>query len=167
MKTYPRAFGPTLHLAAVALLGTGLLLVPGALQMRLDWDLPWVLPGGLRVWVAMLHALSFLLIAGLIGAVWAVHVRAGWARRENMVSGLSLLAAFGLLGLSGLGLYYAAGEALPKWSAVAHLLAGGLLPLLYGAHRLGARAAAARAWPRWARLARDQTARASTARTAP
>ncbi|MDD4885740.1 MAG: hypothetical protein PHO64_02320 [Thiomonas sp.] len=166
MKTYPRSFATVLHVTLLALLGTGLLLTPGALQMRLDWDVPWALSSGSRVWVAALHALSFLLIFGLIGALWAVHIRAGWVRRENVASGALLLAVFGLLGLSGLGLYYAGGEALPGWSAVVHLLAGGLLPLLYAAHRLGARAAAARAWPLQRRGA-QAAACARTARTAP
>lgn len=174
MKTYPRHFASVLYATLFALLTTGLLLTPGALQMRLDWDMPWSLPSGLRTWVAAGHALSFLSILGLVGAVWAVHIRAGWVRRENVRSGLLLLAAFGLLSLSGLGLYYAGGENLAAWSAVAHLLAGGLLPLLFVAHLLGARAAARRAWPRHRKMFQpmDQStvepaARASTARTAP
>lgn len=170
MKTYPRSFSPALHGVLIALLGSGLLLTPGALQMRLEWEMPWALSSGLRVWVAALHALSFLLMAGMIGAVWAVHIRAGWLRRENLTSGLLMLAAFCVLGLSGLGLYYVGGEGLAQWSAVVHLLAGGLLPLLYLAHRLGARAAAARAWPRYRqrqRRAVQSTACARTARTAP
>lgn len=174
MKTYPRHFVSVLYLTLFALLTTGLLLTPGALQMRLDWDMPWSLPSGLRTWTAAGHALSFLSMLSLVGAVWAVHIRAGWVRRENVRSGLLLLAAFGLLGLSGLGLYYAGGENLPAWSAVAHLLAGGLLPLLFVAHLLGARAAARRAWPQHRKMFQptDQStvqpaARASTARTAP
>ncbi|OYV37341.1 MAG: hypothetical protein B7Z83_04960 [Thiomonas sp. 20-64-5] len=166
MKTYPRSFAPVLHATMLVLLGTGLVLAPGALHMRIEWDMPWFLSSGLRVWVAALHALCFLLMFGLIGALWTVHIRAGWVRRENLASGALLLVVFGLLGLSGLGLYYAGGEALPAWSAVAHLLAGGLLPVLYAAHRLGARAAAARAWP-MPRRGVQAAARANTARTAP
>lgn len=166
MRTYPRSFAPTLHAALLALLATGLLLTPGALRMRLEWEVPWFLPSDMRVWVAALHALSFLLVFGFIGALWAVHMRAGWVRRENVASGALLLGMFGLLGLSGLGLYYAGGEALPAWSAVVHLLAGGLLPLLYIGHRLGARAAAARAWP-VRRRGVQAAACARTARTAP
>ena len=158
MKTYPRHFASTLYLVSCALLGTGLLLVPGALHMRLEWDMPWLLPSALRVWVAALHALSFLLMFGLIGAVWAIHIRAGWVRRENTASGLLLLAALGVLALSGLGLYYAGGEALPRWSFLAHALAGGGLPLLFAAHRLGAFAAAARAWPLHTRSRLKETA---------
>ena len=165
MKTYPRGFMSLLHGTLLTLLGSGLLLAPGALQMRLEWDMPWVLSSGLRVWVAALHALSFLLMFALVGALWTVHIRTGWVRRENLTSGALLLLAFALLGLSGLALYYAGGERLPVWSAVLHLLAGGALPALYVVHRLGARAAAARAWPLRCRV--QATACASTARTAP
>ena len=165
MKTYPRSFGPLLHITLLALLTSGMLLAPGALQMRLEWDMPWVLSSGARVWVAALHALSFFLMLGLVGALWTVHVRSGWVRRENLISGALLLLAFGLLGVTGLALYYAGGERLPVWSAVAHLLVGGALPGLYAAHRIGARGAAARAWPMHAR--RGQAACASTTRTAP
>lgn len=165
MKTYPRGFVPLLHAVLLALLSSGLLLAPGALHMRLEWELPWLLPSGARVWVAALHALSFFLMLGLVGALWTVHVRAGWVRRENLISGALLLLAFGLLGATGLALYYAGGERLAAWSAVVHLLVGGALPVLYVAHRAGARAAAARAWP--LRSRRVQTACASTARTAP
>lgn len=179
MKTYPAAFSPVLHGTLTGLLATGLLLAPGALQMRLEWDVPWALGSGARVWVAAAHALCFFLMLGLLGAAWTVHIRAGWVRRENIRSGGALLSAFGLLALSGLGLYYAGGEALPRWSEIAHLLAGLLVPALYAAHRLGARAAAARAWPARARgrgsaavpalagQAVGGAARASTARMAP
>ena len=179
MKTYPAAFSPVLHGTLTGLLATGLLLAPGALQMRLEWDMPWVLGSDARVWAAAAHALCFFLMLGLLGAAWTVHIRAGWVRRENIRSGGALLSAFGLLALSGLGLYYAGGEALPRWSAIAHLLAGALVPALYVAHRLGARAAAARAWPAHVRGRRSaavsaltgqavgRAARASTARMAP
>lgn len=179
MKTYPAAFSTVLHVTLTGLLATGLLLAPGALQMRLEWDVPWTLGSSARVWVAAVHALCFFLMLGLLGAAWTVHIRAGWVRRENIRSGGTLLSAFGLLALSGLGLYYAGGEALPSWSAIAHLLAGLLVPVLYAVHRLGARAAAARAWPARARgrgsaavsalagQAIGGAARASTARMAP
>jgi len=166
VKTYPRGFVPLLHITLLALLGSGMLLAPGALHMRLEWDVPWFLSSGSRVWVAALHALSFLLISVLIGALWTVHVRAGWVRRENLASGALLLLAFALLGATGLALYYAGGERLPVWSAAAHLLVGCVLPVLYVAHRLGAREAAARAWPMHSRRV-QVTACASTARTAP
>ena len=166
MKTYPARFAAVLHIALAGLLASGLLLVPGALRMRLEWDVPWALGDGARVWVAAVHAACFFSMLALLGAVWTVHVRAGWLRRENRRSGAAMLAAFGLLAVSGLGLYYAGGETLPRWSVIVHLLAGGTVPALYAVHRLGARAAAARAWPQRVRN-QAAAARASTARIAP
>jgi len=166
VRTYPPGFATVLHFALAGLLASGLLLVPGALQMRLEWNLPWALGDGARVWVAATHAACFFTLLALLGAVWTVHMRAGWLRRENRLSGAALLAAFGVLAVSGLGLYYAGGETLPRWSVIAHLLAGSAVPALYVAHRLGARAAAARAWPERVRN-QSAAARASTARIAP
>ncbi|WP_298294073.1 hypothetical protein [Thiomonas sp.] len=167
MKTYPRGFGLLLHTVLLALLASGLLLFPGALRTHWEWDLPWALSAGQRVGVAALHAAAFMAVLTVLGALWTVHIRAGWVRRENLRSGVALLGLFGLLAISGLGLYYAGNEHLQSWSALAHLLAAGLLPVAYVAHRLGARAAAARAWPVWCRRGQPPQARAATTRTAP
>lgn len=149
MKTYPGYFRPALHAVMWNVLLSGLALLPGAIHMRWEWSVPWHLSSGTRVWVAAWHAASFMAMLMLTGAVWTVHVRAGWVRRENIVSGVGLLAAFGLLALSGLGLYYAGGETLPVWSLAAHLGAGGLAVLFYVWHRHGARKAEQRSWPNW------------------
>ncbi|MGE0072964.1 MAG: hypothetical protein AB7S55_07875 [Thiomonas sp.] len=167
MRSYPRRFSAVLHTVLLVVLASGLLLLPGALRVHWECSVPWALSAEQRVWVAALHAAGFMAMFGLIGALWTVHIRAGWIRRENLRSGVGLLGLFGLLGLSGLGLYYAGNERLQSWSALVHLLAGGLLPVGYLAHRLGARAAAARAWPRWCLQRQPAAARASTARTAP
>lgn len=138
MNGYPVSFRTLLHLTVLALVVTGLLLTPGALEMRLEWSMPWSLDGGQRVWAAASHALSFFLILLLIGALWTVHMRAGWLRRENILSGAALLGGFALLAISGLGLYYAGDESLGRIALTGHLIAGLGMPVLLAIHIIGA-----------------------------
>lgn len=143
MKGYPAGFILILRTTLTALFVSGLILAPGALEMRLEWAVPWSLEGGARVWGAALHAASYFVMLFLLGALWTVHMRAGWVRRENVLSGGLLLGAFGLLALSGLGLYYLGDASLGSLALAAHLLAGLGLPGLLVAHILGAKRAQA------------------------
>ena len=145
MKHYPKHFRTLLLAVLVLLFFSGLLLLPGALMMRLEWDVPWSLPTRARVWTAASHAASYLATLFLLGALWTNHMRAGWMRWENIKSGTTLLGAFAVLALSGLGLYYAGEEALGRLALSLHVIAGLALPLILGAHILGARQAQARA----------------------
>lgn len=145
---YPAGFTRLLHATLAALLLTGLILVPGALEMRLEWEVPWSLAGSQRVPAAAGHATSFFLTLLLLGALWTVHMRAGWVRRENVLSGGTLLAAFGLLAASGLALYYAGDETLGRIAFIIHLGTGLGLPLMLAAHIVGALRARSRCWLR-------------------
>lgn len=144
MKGYPAGFTRLLLAILAALFLTGLILSPGALEMRLEWDVPWSLEGGQRVWAAAGHATSFFLTLLFLGALWTVHMRAGWVRRENVGSGVVLLAGFVLLAISGLALYYAGDEGLGRIALIVHLCAGLGLPLFLGAHIAGAQRAKSR-----------------------
>jgi hypothetical protein len=141
MNAYPPGFKAVLHAVLSVLFFSGLLLMPGSLEMRLEWGVPWSLDSGSRVWVAAGHAASYFATLLLLGALWTIHMRSGWLRAENTLSGSLMLASFGLLMLSGLGLYYAGDEALGRIALYVHLLAGLTLPLLLGVHILGARQA--------------------------
>lgn len=138
MNAYPPGFKTILHTVLSALFLSGLLLMPGALEMRMEWDVPWSLDRGSRVWTAAGHAASYFATLLLLGALWTIHMRTGWRRAENTLSGNLMLASFGLLVLSGLGLYYAGDEAFGRIALYGHLLAGLALPLLLGAHIIGA-----------------------------
>jgi hypothetical protein len=138
MNGYPAGFARLVHGALLLLFLSGLLLAPGALAMRLEWEVPWALGGGQRVWAAASHATASFLTLFLLGALWTVHMRAGWLRCENVPSGAALLGAFGLLAASGLALYYAGDESLGRMALILHLGAGLALPLMLAAHIVGA-----------------------------
>jgi hypothetical protein len=122
MVGYPRNFLSVLWTVLVALSITGLALLPGALELRWEMDVPLHLPAGSRIVVAALHALCAFLILALIGALYAMHMRMGWRRWENVGSGIASVGALVALALSGLGIYYVAGEQLSRWTSANHML---------------------------------------------
>lgn len=137
MNGYPASFLRIHWIILTVLFISGLALVPNALEARLGLDLGLWSLGSQRPLVAALHASSVFATLLLLGALWSVHMRAGWVRRENVFSAILLLVAFTLLALSGLVLYY--GDELSGQIALGlHLLAGFLLPLLLFAHLMGA-----------------------------
>ncbi|AKJ29634.1 hypothetical protein [Caldimonas brevitalea] len=124
MKGYPRWFTPCLLWALAALLLTGLLLVPTMLEMRLDWDPGWRLGGAARLATASLHAALAFGCTLFLGALWSVHMRAGWGRRRHRTTGLTLaLLALALI-VTALGVYYLADETLASGIALLHTVLG-------------------------------------------
>jgi cytochrome b subunit of formate dehydrogenase len=63
-----------------------------------------------------------------------IHVRHGLRQHKNKRSGISLLSVFGVLILSGWGIYYTADEQLSLWTSVLHVLTGVLVMLLLTIH---------------------------------
>lgn len=141
MNGYPPGFSRLIYIVLTALFLSGLALTPNALDMRLALDPGmWLFDGDTRGRVAAAHAASVFLTLMLIGALWTVHMRAGWVRRENVVAGVLLLVAFGLLAISGLMLYYA-DELAGQIALGLHLMAGLSLPTWLAAHLIGAMSA--------------------------
>lgn len=134
MKGYPRGFLPTLLLAMAAIFLSGLLLAPTTLELRLDWELPWRLPGERRVALAALHAASGFLVLMLTGALWTGHMRSGWRRRKQRGSGLMVVVPMLLLAVTAVAVYYLGDEGWATISALAHLGLGLLLVLPFGWH---------------------------------
>ena len=134
MKGYPRWFSPFLLSVLLAMLVTGLLLAPTTLVMRFDLALPWRLPGAGRILTAALHAGAGFIAAMLMGALWSVHMRAGWRRRRQRVSGALCGALLLVLALSAVGVYYLGEEISGTVAATTHLAAGVLLVLPFGWH---------------------------------
>lgn len=124
---------------------TGVFLVPNALDMRLGWTVPWSLSSSVRAWFVSTHAVSYYITLLLVGALWTVHMRAGWLRRENIMSGMALISALAVLALSGLLLYYAGEDNLVNAAVLTHIGGGLLLPVILIVHILGARRAQSRA----------------------
>lgn len=130
IKGYPGHFYSILMLTIAALFITGCLLVPTTLNLKLEWDVPWRLSSEQHIGMAAAHATLSLLMAAIIGALWSIHMRAGWRRRKNHHSGLSLLIIMVLLGVSAMGIYYFGDEQSSMLSSVTHMLMGIAIPVL-------------------------------------
>lgn len=124
MKGYPRVFLPGFWLLCLGLLSSGLLLAPTTLDLRLGWDMAWRLPASNRIAVAAVHAGLSLVACMVVGALWGVHMRAGWRKRRQRRSGTLLASLLLLLMASALGVYYLGDATLADPVAVAHLLLG-------------------------------------------
>ena len=127
MAGYPRGFYGFMIAVFMALVASGLMLLPSMLQMRLDWESPLHVGGDLRLASAALHCVAAFLAMGLLGALSTVHMRAGWHRRRNRVSGVSLLVLLLVLMLTAVGVYYFGDENLSRWSSLIHTVVGLLL----------------------------------------
>jgi len=134
MKGYPSWFVPALVGALLLMFATGLLLGPTTLMLRADLAMPWRLPGGARVPVAALHAAGGFALMLLMGALWSVHMRAGWRRRRQRGSGLVLGLLLLVLAVSAVAVYYLGDETLGVAAALTHLAAGLALAFPFGWH---------------------------------
>jgi len=72
----------------------------------------------------------------LLGALVPLHVRFGWRRRTNLVTGSLMTACNALLILTAFGLYYFGSETLRLWASRLHIGVGIGLPFLFLLHVL-------------------------------
>lgn len=121
MKGYPKHFLWALLPALLFLLLTGLLLAPETLFLKGELDVPWRISGTARIVTAALHAAGAFMVAALMGSLWSVHMRAGWRKKKQRVSGALLAANMVLLALTAVGIYYLGDEGLGPLAALAHL----------------------------------------------
>ncbi len=134
MKGYPSWFLRLLVATLAGVLVSGLLLVPTLLLMRADVTLAWRLPAAGRVGVAALHAGTGVLVLMLTGALWSLHMRAGWHKRRRRASGAFSAGALAALAASALALYYLGDEGLAAAAAYVHLGLGIAFTLVFGWH---------------------------------
>jgi hypothetical protein len=134
MPAYPRGFLTTFWLVLALLFATGFVLTPGALELRLEWELPLRLPGGSRILVAAAHAFAAFASLLVIGALIPLHMRSGLRRQRSVVTGIGLLVLFGLLAISGLAIYYVSSETWSVWSSISHLGVGITLAVPLAVH---------------------------------
>lgn len=139
LSGYPPWFYAAILAVLAVLLGSGLLLLPHMLELRLDMDSPLQVPGSLRLAGAALHSFSAFLAIGFIGALATVHMRAGWQRKLNRFSGLALLCLFGFLLLSAVGIYYFGDEELSRLSSLSHSLTSLAVAALFTWHSVAGR----------------------------
>ena len=140
MKGYPRWTMPAILGVAGGILASGLVLVPGTLVTRAEIDLPWMLPSDGRILAAALHATTGFALMLFVGALWSIHMRAGWRKGRRRGSGLTLALSMLGLALSAVGLYYFGDEALAAGAAYVHLGLGLVMTLVFlwhwGTYRL-------------------------------
>lgn len=89
---------------------------------------------GAKAWAMKVHGAGAMAILVLVGMLLTGHVRIAWRARRNRSSGSLFLAAFGILAVTGYGLYYAGGEQLRAWTSWIHLAVGLALPFLLILH---------------------------------
>src|SRR5215831_5206299 len=87
-----------------------------------------------KTWAMKTHGAAAMAILVLVGMLLTSHVRIAWRVRRNRGNGSLFLGAFGILTVTGYGLYYAGGESLRAWSSWIHLAVGLALPLLLILH---------------------------------
>lgn len=89
-----------------------------------------------KAWAMKIHGAAAMAVLVLVGMLLTGHVRFAWRARRNRVNGSLFLGAFGILTVSGYGLYYAGGERLRAWTSWIHLAVGLALPLFLILHIL-------------------------------
>lgn len=87
-----------------------------------------------KTWAMKIHGAAAMAILVLIGTLLTGHVKLAWRARRNRGNGALLLGVFGLLTITGYGLYYAGGEELRAWTSWIHLIVGLSVPLLIALH---------------------------------
>ena len=83
-----------------------------------------------KAWAMKIHGAAAMAILLLVGMLLTGHVRFAWRARRNRGNGSLFLGAFGILTVTGYGLYYAGSESLRAWTRWIHLGVGLALPLL-------------------------------------
>jgi hypothetical protein len=136
MKGYPRSFKKTLLTSSALLYLSGALLAPTTLALRWDWPLAWRLGADARIGMGAAHAALAFVFMALLGALWSLHMRAGWHRHQQRISGSMLVVSFVILTVSAVGIYYLADETLSNFCAGSHLLIGALLVVPFIWHYL-------------------------------
>ena len=87
-----------------------------------------------KAWAMKIHGAAAMAILVLVGMLLTGHVRFAWRARRNRGNGSLFLGGFGILTVTGYGLYYAGGESLRAWTSWVHLGVGLALPLLLILH---------------------------------
>ncbi|WP_173271865.1 hypothetical protein [Thiosulfatimonas sediminis] len=143
MNGYPKIFLPALLSVLVLLWLSGMLLLPSFALFRLELDTDWlyqewlmpISSGDYRHSLTTFHAITGWLMVWLIGALFTIHLRNHWRRKENRYSGLVFSLTWALLALSALGIYYFGEAMFNLWSSYVHTFLGITLPLFFWWHR--------------------------------
>lgn len=134
IKGYPTWFYSVVMWVVAILFLSGCLLAPTTINLKLEWNVPWRLSSEQHIGIAAAHAALSFLMMGILGALWGIHMRAGWKRRKNHHSGIGLLISMLLLGITAIGIYYLGDEQVSVYSSVTHMIIGIIVPVFLLAH---------------------------------
>ena len=139
MNGYPKSFNFSLKTVFSMLWLSGVLLIPSCLMFRLEFDWEWLMDlsissGQTRHILTVLHAMLGWSLLWFLGALFTIHIRNHWRRRENAFNGIVFLSAWILLIASALGIYYLGVDWSNRLSAIIHTALGLLMPLLLILH---------------------------------
>ena len=124
LSGYPNWFFWLLMFNMVVVTISGLFMLPWVAEFKLQWEVPFELSFAYRVPAAVLHVLTGWTILMLLGALWHSHIRAGWRKKRNHISGMIQTVSLLILALSGIGLYYLGSEDNQLIASVLHTLIG-------------------------------------------
>lgn len=127
LSGYPKWFHHALIFSLLAVAISGCLMIPTLMEFKLDMDVSWRLDGAQRVWVAGSHTLISWFLLMQTGALWHAHMRAGWRKKLNRVSGVSTALALVILAITAGGLLYLGTETALNAAAITHTVIGILL----------------------------------------
>jgi heme A synthase len=137
VKGYPPWFTSTkVHGLILALVASGVLLVPSTLNAYLGFDFPWRLSSPSRIWVTAIHVAFSFLVLLVVGALWSIHMRYWWRKRQGRISGTILLSVLGVLTFGSLPVLYAAEEEVVSIAALLHAGLGLALVIPYALHAI-------------------------------
>ena len=136
MKGYPRWFVPLLITAAIIVFMSGLLLAPSFTDRVWQLELGWRASGAIRILTSASHVMTGFIIVACLGALLPIHIRAGWARRVNHLSGLLCVVALLVLAVGGVGVLYLGDETLIAVNSTAHFALGLLFFLVATVHMI-------------------------------
>lgn len=119
-------FRAVLYLVVTALFGTGAAWIA---VDRAAWP-------ETATYLLRLHGGAAMAMLVLLGALLPLHVRVGWRRGRNRISGILMLASNAVLVGTAFGLYYLGSDTVRHWTSETHTALGFALPLLIAAHVL-------------------------------
>ena len=82
----------------------------------------------------MVHGGSAMITLMMLGALVPVHMRYGWRKRKNLVTGITAATVNAALIVTAFGLYYLGSDAVRPWMSDVHTVLGLATPPLLFAH---------------------------------
>jgi hypothetical protein len=82
----------------------------------------------------MLHGGGAMIALMMLGALVPAHMRYGWRKRKNLVTGITVATVNAALIVTAFGLYYLGSEAVRPWMSDVHIALGLAIPVLLVGH---------------------------------